>query len=479
MTDLTELTAVRLADGYRTGVLGPVEVTRAVLERSRRVRPEGDADGGPTGEEAVARARESQERWRRGEPRGPLDGVPVTVGDALPVRGRPAPRGPRSLAPEGPWDEDAPAVARLREQGAVLVCGTTASEYGGKAVPDASPAGGARNPYDASRTAGGPAGDAAAAVALGAGPLALTADAGGGVRVPAAFCGVLGTKPTHGRVPPYPASPFGSLAHVGTLARDAADAALLLDVVGVPDAWDGSAPGPAPGSFAGALAEGVRGLRVAYSPTLGGQVAVDPAVATAVRRAVEGLAGLGAWVVETDPDFADPVAAFETLWSCGAARAAQRLGAARREELDPALRELCRQGAARSALDYLAAVDAQAELGRRMGLFHETYDLLVTPTVPVTAFEAGARAPRGPGRRGWTGWTPFTYPFDLTGQPAVTVPVGTDGAGLPVGLQLVAARHHDALPLRAAHVLHEAGLAGTPPLPGGAARGGRPVAVGG
>ncbi|MBQ0829090.1 amidase [Streptomyces tagetis] len=469
MTDLTELTAVRLADGYRTGALGPVEVTRAVLERAGRVQPEVNAFVRLFGEEAVARAGESQERWRRGEPRGPLDGVPVTVGDLLPVRGHPTLRGSRTVAPEGPWDEDAPAVARLREQGAVLVGKTTTSEYGWKAVADSPLTGVTRNPYDTSRTAGGSEGGAAAAVALGAGPLALGTDGGGGVRVPAAFCGVLGMKPTYGRVPLYPASPFGALAHVGPLARDAADAALLLDVVGVPDARDGSALGPAPGSFAGALAQGVRGLRVAYSPTLGGQVAVDPAVATAVRRAVEGLAGLGAWVVEADPDFADPVAAFETLWSCGAARAAQRLGAARREELEPALRELCRQGAGRSALDYLAAVDVRRELGRRMGLFHETYDLLVTPTVPVTAFAAGAEVPRGSGHRRWTGWTPFTYPFNLTGQPAVTVPVGTDEAGLPVGLHLVAARHHDALPLRAAHALLTAGLAGPPPLPSGPA----------
>jgi aspartyl-tRNA(Asn)/glutamyl-tRNA(Gln) amidotransferase subunit A len=182
-----------------------------------------------------------------------------------------------------------------------------------------------------------------------------------------------------------------------------------------------------------------------------------------VRRAVERLAGLGAYVEEADPDFTDPVDAFHTLWFTGAARVTQHLGPRQRELLDPGLREICGAGARLGALDYLAAVDVRMELGRRMGRFHDTYDLLVTPALPLTAFEAGAEVPKGSGHRRWTGWTPFTYPFNLTQQPAATVPVGTDdedGGGLPIGLQIVAARHRDDLVLRAAHALYEAGIAG-------------------
>jgi aspartyl-tRNA(Asn)/glutamyl-tRNA(Gln) amidotransferase subunit A len=135
--------------------------------------------------------------------------------------------------------------------------------------------------------------------------------------------------------------------------------------------------------------------------------------------------------------------------------------------LDPGLREICGQGARRSALDYLAAVDVRMELGRRMGRFHDSYDLLVTPTLPITAFEAGEEVPKGSGHRRWTGWTPFTYPFNMTQQPAATVPVGTDGDGLPIGLQLVAARHRDDLVLRAAHTLYEAGIAAAGLTPAG------------
>ncbi|MGW3267690.1 amidase [Streptomyces sp. NPDC001056] len=452
---LTDLTARRLLDGYRTGEFSPVEAVEQALAAARRAEPAVNAFVRFTEDEALTRARESAERWRRGEPAGLLDGVPVTVKDLLLMRGHPTLRGSRTVSEQGVFDEDAPSVARLREQGAVFLGKTTTPEFGWKGVTDSPLTGVTRNPYDTSRTAGGSSGGSAAAVALGAGPLSLGTDGGGSIRIPAAFCGIFGLKPTYGRVPLYPASPFGTLSHVGPMTRDAADAALMLDVIAGPDVRDWSALPPA-GSFTQALTGGVRGLRVAYSPSLGGQVAVQPAVAAAVRRTVAALAGLGAYVEETDPDFSEPLEAFHTLWFTGAARITQRFSPHRRGLLDPGLREICAQGARMSALDYLAAVDARTDLGRRMGRFHERYDLLVTPTLPLTAFEAGAEVPRGSAHRRWTGWTPFTYPFNLTQQPAATVPVGRDGAGLPIGMQIVAARHRDDLVLRAAHALYEA-----------------------
>ncbi|MFS4092825.1 amidase [Streptomyces sp. AF1A] len=461
---LTDLTAVRLLAGYRKGEFSPVEVTEEALERARRGQPEVNAFVRLTEADALARARESAQRWRRGEPAGLVDGVPVTVKDLLLLRGHPTLRGSKTVSEQGRWDEDAPSVARLREHGAVFLGKTTTPEFGWKGVTDSPLTGVTRNPHDLSRTAGGSSGGSAAAVALGAGPLSLGTDGGGSIRIPAAFCGIFGLKPTYGRVPLYPASAFGTLSHVGPMTRDAADAALLMDVIAAPDPRDWSALPPAPGSFTEALAGGVRGLRVAYSPSLGGQVAVQPAVAAAVRRAVAALADLGAYVEETDPDFCEPVEAFHVLWFSGAARLTERFSPGRRQLLDPGLREICAQGARYRALDYLAAVDVRMDLGRRMGRFHERYDLLVTPTLPLTAFEAGLEVPKHSPFRRWTGWTPFTYPFNLTQQPAATVPVGTDGEGLPAGLQIVAARHRDDLVLRAAHALYEAQVAAVPPV---------------
>ncbi|MFD3929194.1 amidase [Streptomyces sp. NPDC058614] len=460
MSELTELTAVQLVDGYRKGEFSPVDATRAALDQAGRVQTAVNAFVRLDADEALTRAGESAERWRRGAPAGLLDGVPVTVKDIILLRGGPTLRGSKNVDAQGSWDEDAPSVARLREHGAVFLGKTTTPEFGWKGVTDSPLSGATRNPYDVSRTAGGSSGGSAAAVALGAGPLSLGTDGGGSVRIPAAFCGIFALKPTYGRVPLYPASAFGTLSHVGPMTRDAADAALMMDVISGPDARDWSALGPPTGSFVDALAGGVRGLRVAYSPSLGGQVAVQPAVAAAVRGTVERLAGLGAYVTEADPDFTDPVDAFHTLWFAGAARVTQRFGPHQRELLDPGLREIRDLGARVNALEYLAAVDVRMELGRRMGLFHESYDILVTPTLPLTAFEAGAEVPKNSGHRRWTGWTPFTYPFNLTQQPAATVPVGLDPDGLPIGLQIVAARHRDDLVLRTAHALYEAGAAG-------------------
>lgn len=461
---LTDLTAHQLLAGYEHDDFTPVDATLAALERIEVAQPLVNAFVRVDADQALARARASAERWRKGEPQGLLDGVPVTVKDLLLQRGGPTLRGSTTVHSEGGWDEDAPSVGRLRAHGAVFLGKTTSPEFGWKGVTDSARHGVTGNPYDPARTAGGSSGGSAAAVALGAGALSLGTDGGGSVRIPASFCGIFGLKPTYGRVPLYPSSPFGTLSHVGTMTRDAADAALMLDVISGEDWRDWSHLGPADG-VRGALSQGVKGLRIAYSPSFGGQVAVRPAVASAVRRAVGALAGLGAYIEESDPDISDPVEAFHTLWFSGAARLLQPLGAHQRESLDPGLREIAGIGSRYSALQYLAAVDTRMELGRRLGRFHTSYDLLVTPTLPITAFEAGAEVPAHSGHRRWTGWTPFTYPFNLTQQPAATVPCGVDESGMPVGVQLIGARHADGLVLRAAHALYESGAATIPGPP--------------
>ncbi|SFD33712.1 amidase [Streptomyces aidingensis] len=488
-------TAAALTAAYAAGELSPVEATEAALARAEAGQRQVNAFVLIDAEGALQQARASERRWRAGAPAGPLDGVPVTVKDMLLMRGHPTRRGSAlsalAAAGGGPCPEDAPAVARLRESGAVLLAKTTTPELGWKAVTDSPACGATGNPHDPARTAGGSSGGAAAAVALGAGPLALGTDGGGSVRIPAAFCGVLGFKATYGRVPAYPASAFGTLAHVGPLALDPVDAALLMDVVCAPDPRDwshlgppppgGFAPDQAPPAAAGGDAGGrpLAGLRIAWSPALGHPgtpdrdgIAVAPEIAGAVRRLAEGLAGLGARVEETDPPVPTPAAlreAFQVLWFSGAARATQHLTEEEAGRLDPGLREIRAEGAARSALEYLAAVDTRMALGHTMGLFHQRYDLLLTPAVPVAAFGLGREVPEGSGLGRWTEWAPFSHPFNLTQQPAVSLPCGRDGAGLPVAAQLVAARHADGLLLRTARFLYAAGLAGpelpSPPAP--------------
>jgi aspartyl-tRNA(Asn)/glutamyl-tRNA(Gln) amidotransferase subunit A len=450
---VAELLATELLAAYRAGALSPIEATEAALQRIRRHDPQVNAFCLVDADAALGAAKESEERWRRGEPAGALDGVPISIKDILLTRGWPTLRGSRTVDPTGPWDVDGPHVARVREQGAVLLGKTTTPELGWKGVTDNPLTGVTRNPWDPTRTAGGSSGGSAAAVLCGMGPLSLGTDGGGSVRIPAAFTGTTALKPTYGRVPHYPPSPFGPLAHVGPMTRTAADAALLLDVVSGADTRDPWALAPA-GSAVAALEAGVAGLRIAVSPTLG-YVDVHPEVAAAFAAAVRVFTDLGAHVEEADPGFTDPIEAFETLWFSGAAKSIEHLGPEQRALMDPGLIAISDQGARASALDYLTAMAVRNDLGTRMGEFHSRYDLLLTPTLPIPAFEAGVEVPADWPHERWTTWTPFSYPFNLTQQPAASVPCGF-AEGLPVGLQIVGPRHADNAVLAAAHAFQQA-----------------------
>jgi len=444
MTDSADLTATELREAFRTGALSPVTATEDALRRIERFDPVVNAFCLVDGDRALAAAHASQQRWQRGRPRGPLDGVPVSIKDMLLTEGWPTLRGSRTVDAHQPWREDSPTAARLREQGAVALGKTTTPELGWKAVTDSPRHGVTRNPWRRDLTPGGSSGGAAAALALGMGALAVGTDAGGSIRIPASFTGVFGHKPTYGWVPHYPASAFGTLAHVGPMARSVVDAAVMLDVMSGVDSRDWSTAPPPSGSFAEAARRAdVRGKRIAFSPSLG-FADVDPEVASVVADAVEVFADLGARVEVADPDLADPVEEFHVLWFAGAASATESLSPADRDLLDPALREIAEAGAAASARDYLRATARRAALGQLMGAFHGRYDLLVTPTVPITAFDAGREVPLGWPQPRWTSWTPLTYPFNMTQQPAASLPCGVTSAGLPVGLQVVGPRWADA-----------------------------------
>ncbi len=448
--------AVELLAAYRAKTLSPVEATTAALDAIDRHNPAVNAFVLIDRDGALSTARESEKRWHAGCPLGPADGVPTSVKDALWTRGWPTLRGSWLIDAAGPWDEDAPSVARLRESGAVLLGKTTTPEYSWKGVTDSPRYGMTGNPWDPGVTAGGSSGGSAAAVGLGMGAWSVGTDGGGSVRIPAAFTGTVALKPTYGLIPLYPPSPFGTLSHAGPMARTVADVAALMDVVTGFDPRDWSAmPSPA-SSFRAALGGGVAGLRVAYSPNLGFGVN-DPEVDAAVRAAVDVLAAAGAHVEQADPGFADPVAAFHVLWFSGEAKVLQgKLNGPQSRHIDPGLRRTAELGATFTASDYLDATAVRMKLGELMGRFHQTYDVLVTPTLPLTAFPVGRDVPDGSASPDWTSWTPYTYPFNMTQQPALSVPCGFSSSGLPIGLQIVGPRHADASVLRVGQAYQDA-----------------------
>jgi aspartyl-tRNA(Asn)/glutamyl-tRNA(Gln) amidotransferase subunit A len=441
--------AASLLDFYSKRVLSPVEVTRSLLDRLDVLQPKINAFCVVDRFGALAAARASEERWQRGEVVGRLDGVPVTIKDLMLMRGFPTLRGSCLVDPDQDWWEDAPAVARLREAGAVILGKTTTPEFGWKALGDSPLTGITCNPWDLSRTPGGSSAGAAAACAAGIGPLHLGSDGAGSIRIPAAFTGIFGLKPSFGRVPAYPLSAMGLLAHLGPLARTVGDAALMLTVLSEPDHRDPYALPPDDTDWRDGLEDSVRGWRIAYSPTLG-YAKVDPEIADAVTKAVRQFETLGAVVEEVGEIFPSPREALFTLWAAGAAKLLDGYSRDKQALVDPGLVVTAADGARISIVDYLGAELVRTELGQRMAAFHQKYDLLLTPMMPVPALPVGQDLNDPATERHWLDWSPFSYPFNMTRQPAASIPCGLTYAGLPIGLQIVGPLYADAKVLRAA-----------------------------
>ncbi len=442
-------TAAALTDLSRNGTLSPAEATRLLLERLDALQPKLNAFCIVDRDGAFGAARASEERWRRGAPLGPLDGVPVTVKDLMLMRGFPTLRGSHLVDRDQDWSEDSPAVARLRDAGAVILGKTTTPEFGWKALGDSPLTGITRNPWDLSRSSGGSSAGAAVAAATGIGVLHLGSDGAGSIRTPSSFCGTFGLKPSFGRVPAYPPSPLGLLSHHGPMARTVADAALMLTVIARPDHRDPYALPPENRDWHYGIEDGIAGWRVGFSPDLG-YARVDPEIAAAAAAAARRFEALGAVVEQVEPIFESPRDALFTLWASGTAALLRAYPDERKRLGDPGLLETAAAGEGIGAAEWVEADLVRTALGRRMAAFHQRYDLLLTPTMPVAALPAGQDLNDPAHERHWIDWSPFSYPFNMTRQPAASICCGLTGAGLPIGLQIVGPLYRDDRVLRAA-----------------------------
>ena len=432
---------------YANGTLSPVEVTRACLARAEVVQARLNAFALIDHDGALAAARRSEARWLAGSPLGAIDGVPATIKDIVQVAGWPVSYGSRAVPPVRAA-EDAPATRLLRQAGAVLLGLTTVPEFGWKAVTD-SPGGGiTRNPYDPALTPGGSSGGAAVAAACGAGVLHLGTDGGGSIRIPAAFCGVAGLKPTFGRVPAHPLSSFGTIAHLGPIARDPTDLALMLDVLSGRDSRDWF-QSPLPFPAAGAKPLDIRGLRIgAWSRPPDGTPEVRPA--RAFQTALARLEAAGAIVRPVALPAGDIAGLFRLLWSVGAAQRLRTVPPERLPLVDPGLVAMAEAGARVSLPDYLDATSRRAAFGAAIDALFEEHDVLASPAAAVMPFAAGAEVPPDSGLRSWIDWAGFSYPVNLAQAPACVVPCADGAPGPPPGIQFVAPRGQDARALAAA-----------------------------
>ncbi len=442
--------ALDLATRIRQKAISPVELMEVVLRRLDELNPRLNAFCLVAADQARAAARDAEVAVMKGEPLGPLHGVPVSIKDLVFTRGMRTTGGSRLFADLVP-EQDAVPVGRLKAAGAIVIGKTTTSEFGHKAVTDSPLFGVTRNPWSLERTPGGSSGGAAAAVASGLGPLALGGDGGGSIRIPASFCGLVGFKPSFGRVPEYPSFPgWEHLAHVGPLTRTVRDAAAVLDVIaGVDDRDPTSLPGEG-GGHLDACARDVRGLHVAWSADLG-YARVDPVVLALCENAAAEFENLGCHVEVVNPLWENLEETFGTMLAAQLHAAWGDQVAEREADVDPTLVKFLARGATVTTREYLQARARMRDFWQEALQFLQRFDLLLTPTVAVPPFAAGEKPPREIDGEGVSvlGWMPFTYPFNLTGQPAASVPAGWTAESLPVGVQIIGQRHADATVLAA------------------------------
>ena len=452
-TDPALLSAEDLTTLYARRALSPVEALQAVTERVARLNPRINAFA-VMNPGALAAAGESEARWAAGRSIGQLDGVPVTVKDLVDVAGFPTRRGSR-LSDPAPALNDAPSVMGLKSQGAVIVGKTTTTEFGWKSPGDCPLHGITRNPWNLHHTPGGSSSGAGAAAAACFGPLHIGTDAGGSVRIPAAWSGVVGLKPTFGRVPQWPLGAFASVAVLGPLTRTVRDAALMLNALARHDLRDPFCLPDDKRDWRDRIEDGVAGMRIAVLRRPGFDAPVDWEGIAAIEQAAQIFTAAGAEVEEADPGLPDTRAIFNRVWGVALTRLVNSFPSQTRHMLDPGLLDVAAANDGVTAEDFMEFEAQRIAAAHAMARFHQTYDLVLCPTVPNPPPLADARTVN-PVEALWTNWAPWTCMFNLTRGPAISVPMGFAQNGLPRSVQLGATIYRDDLVLRAARVLEVA-----------------------
>ncbi|MBN9329299.1 amidase [Comamonas sp.] len=462
MTALHELSAVELVAAYRRHALSPVEVATALLEHVQRWEPHLHASYLLRPELTLEQARASLSRWMRGAPCGPLDGVPVTIKENIATLGDPVPLG-TAASELKPSPVNAPPAQRLREAGAVLLCKTTMPDYGMLSSGVSSFHASARNPWDTTKGPGGSSAGAGAGAAAGYGPLHIGTDIGGSVRLPAAWCGVFGFKPSLGRVPIDP--PYTGRA-AGPITRTVQDAALMMQVLSAPDVRDSMSLPPQHIDWDTATTRPRRlhGLRLGLLLDAGCGLPVQPQVQAAVQAAAELFEDAGAIIVPMQPFFTrEMLDGMDHFWRMRSWMDLCKLDAPRRERVLPFIRTWAESAAGFSAAHLYEA--SQQFYATRVATVRacSQVDYVLSPTAPITAFDALLPAPTNDPMRPLE-HIAFTVPCNMSEQPAASIACAMTQAGLPIGLQIAGPRFDDLGVLQLAHAFEQL-RAPLPPWP--------------
>ena len=437
-----------------------VELVEMFYRRIEELNPRLNAYLALCPDQALAEAREAQQAVQRGDSSGKLHGIPISIKDLEVTKGIPTTLGSAVFRDRVP-DVDSVVVERVRQAGAIILGKTNTPEFGQSGTTENRLGGPCRNPWDTERTPGGSSGGAAAALASGLCTLATGSDGGGSIRIPASFSGVFGIKPTQGRVPRYGGYGLPAANHFsqsGPMSRTVADTALLLQVLAGPDHRDPTALREAAPDFVEQLRSGVRGWRIAWSHDLG-YAGVDPEVVRVTETAARLFQELGAEVEDTDLTIEEPFPAFFAVFATATYASYGHLLEENGDDLTDYVRDTFEHAAPLTAADLSRALLRVDQLRRQMETFFDEYDLLLTPTMAVPAFPIDQRPSVIGGKEvkiPFWGYLPFTFPINMTGQTASSVPCGFSADGMPIGLHIVGPRGAEARVLQASAAFEEA-----------------------
>ncbi len=448
-------TAFELKELIANREISPVELVADVLRRQQELEPVLNCFVTCTPEIALDAARQAEKSVMAGEELGLLHGLPLSIKDLISMEGVPWTFGSRLFA-KNIGLIDAPAVARTRAAGACIIGKSTTSEFGCKGTGDSPLTGVTRNPWNLETTPGGSSAGAGASVAAGLTPFSLGTDGGGSIRIPSSLCGLFGIKAQFSRVPLFPVPATPTLAHIGPLARTVRDAALLLTVISGHDQRDPFAvAGPVP-DYLGACGQSLKGMRIAWCPTFG-YARSDPEVLAITEKAAHAFEQFGCRVEEVATPFGDdPIDIWRAEFYGGVGTKLKESLLASPEQLDPAVVAMLTNALKYSIEDYFTRVFERYAFRETVREFFENYDLMLSPVLPVAAFKTGHDMPPGWEDCDPVSWVYYTYPFNITGQPAASIPAGFTKSGLTVGLQMVARINSETDIFRAAATFEEA-----------------------
>ena len=456
MEELSKLSALELGSLISRKEAKSIEVTRALLKRIEELNPRLNAFCTIAHESALEEARFADEKMASGEGKGPLWGVPVSVKDLLETKGIRTTFGSPHFANHIP-DRDAVVVERLRAAGCPILGKTNTPEFGCTFTTENPVFGPTLNPWNTRKSPGGSSGGAAAQVAAGMGPLAIGSDGGGSIRVPASCCGVFGLKPHFGRIPSWPRrDSWAALSHLGPITRTVRDAAAFLNVAAGPDDRDRTSLPASSLDYLKSCDGNIKGLRVAWSPDLG-YGKIDPEVRALCEKAAKAFEGMGCFVEEAQPGLSSPENLFlQSIAPRMTAWMEKELPDILKESKNPVFQFFRRSTDDLSARDIVRNLFEIEELWDRIYAFFQKYELLLTPTIAAPPYDSGSTGPKYVGGEKVSPLLPFfTFPFNLTGQPAASVPAGFTQEGLPVGLQIIGRRFDEKTVLRASACFEE------------------------